>query len=362
LENLDLFTLTFRAPRATLWFSVSDRLLDSPLPSAVFFESSLLQPVIAVPFHSLLRPLRLLSSCLLGALLLSGAHAADKKILLIAGPPSHAPGAHEHNAGVLLLQKCLRGTPGLKTEVALNGWPKDPKVFDGVDAILIYADGGVRHIALQDENLKTLRNALAKGAGLGLLHYAVEPTIEKGQKEFLEWVGGAFEINWSVNPHWDAHFKELPKHPVTRGVNPFTIRDEWYFNMRFVDERKRITPLLVATPDASTTSRPDGHHSGNPFVRALVARGEPVTLAWGFERPNGGRGFGFTGGHYHENWGNDDFRKLVLNAILWLARMDVPAGGVESTVTAEDLKQNLDPKPVRKETPAKKGPAREKKK
>lgn len=310
---------------------------------------------------AVLRCIHLLATTLLSAALLATASAADKKVLLIAGPPSHGPGAHEHNAGVLLLQKCLRGTPGIKTEIALNGWPKDPKAFDNVDAVLIYADGGVRHIALQEDNLNVLRAALARGAGLGLLHYAVEPTLEKGQKEFLEWVGGAFEINWSVNPHWDAHFKELPKHPVTRGVKPFTIRDEWYFNMRFVDGQKGVTPLLVATPDASTISRPDGHHSGNPHVRALVTRGEPVVVAWGFTRPNGGRGFGFTGGHFHENWGNDDFRKLVLNAIVWLAKMDVPAQGVPSKVTAEDLKQNLDPKPVKKDA-AKKDQSRDKKK
>jgi hypothetical protein len=267
----------------------------------------------------------------------------DKKVLLIAGPPSHGPGAHEHNAGILLLQKCLAGVPNLKTQVALNGWPKDPAAFDDADAIIIYADGGVRHIALQDDNLAVLERALSKGAGLGLLHYAVEPTLEKGQPEFLRWVGGAYEIHWSVNPHWQANFKSLPTHPVTRGVQAFSILDEWYFNMRFVDGMKGVTPLLVAVPDASTTSRPDGHHSGNPTVRAMVARGDPQTVSWAYQRANGGRGFGFTGGHFHSNWGNEHVRRLVLNAVLWLAQMDVPAAGVQSTVTEADLAANLDP-------------------
>lgn len=270
---------------------------------------------------------------------------APKKVLLIAGPPSHGPGAHEHNAGVLLLQKCLAGVPGLKTEVALNGFPKDPGTFNDVDAVLIYADGGVKHVALNDTNLAALRGAVDRGAGLALLHYAVEPTIAKGQKEFLEWIGGAFEIHWSVNPHWDAEFKQLPDHPVTRGVRPFTLRDEWYFHMRFVEAMRGVIPLLSAVPPASTMSRPDGPHSGNPHVRAAVAKGDPQVVAWGFERPNGGRGFGFTGGHFHQNWGQNDFRKLVLNAILWTAKLEVPAGGVVSRVTEDDLKQNLDPKP-----------------
>ena len=53
-------------------------------------------------------------------------------------------------------------------------------------------------------------------------------------------------------------------------------------------------------------------------------------MAWARQRPDGGRGFGFTGGHDHWNWGDDDFRKLVLNAIVWTAKLDVPAEGVPS--------------------------------
>lgn len=292
--------------------------------------------------------LRVTLVCVMSAFIAITTHAADKKVLLIAGPPSHGPGQHEHNAGVLLLQKCLSNVSGLKTEVVLGGWPKDPAMLNGVDAIIIFADGGPRHIAIQDDHLQMLEQALSKGAGLGLLHYAVEPTKEKGQAEFLKWVGGAFEINWSVNPHWDAQFKSLPNHPITRGVKPFTIRDEWYFNMRFAEPRKGLIPILVATPDASTMSRKDGPHEGNAYVREAVARGDQQTVAWAYERAGGGRGFGFTGAHFHSNWGQDDFRKLVLNAVLWLAKMNVPANGVQSTVTADELAANLDPKPARK--------------
>jgi hypothetical protein len=302
--------------------------------------------------NALLVPLRLLFCCVLPLIAAAALHGANKKVLLIAGPPSHGAGQHEHNAGVLLLQKCLADVSGLKTEIALGGWPKNDSALNNVDAIIIFADGGPRHVALQDEHLKRLDQALANGAGLGLLHYAVEPTLELGQTEFLKWIGGAFEINWSVNPHWHAEFKSLPKHPLTRGVKPFTILDEWYFNMRFVEGKRGVTPILVAVPDASTTSRPDGHHSGNPTVRAAVAKGESQTVAWAYERSNGGRGFGFTGAHFHSNWGNENFRKIALNAILWLAKMEVPANGVESKVSAEDLAANLDPKPVRAKSEA----------
>src|SRR5205814_1232596 len=57
-----------------------------------------------------------------------------------------------------------------------------------------------------------------------------------------------YETGFSTNPHWKAEFKELPDHPIARGVKPFSIQDEWYFNIRFAPESKKVTPILKATP------------------------------------------------------------------------------------------------------------------
>lgn len=276
------------------------------------------------------------------ALMVSG---ADKKIVFIAGKPSHRSGEHEHRAGCLLLQECLKNVPGVTSVVYSNGWPADAKAaFEGAAAIVVYCDGGGGHPLLQEDRLKTIGALMDQGVGLACLHYGVEPTIPKGQKEFLDWIGGAFEINWSVNPHWVADFKKFPDHPISRGVKPFAINDEWYFNMRFRDGMKGVTPILSAVPVASTTNRNDGPHEGNPAVRELVARGEATHVAWATERVDGGRGFGFTGGHFHKNWGDENVRKLVLNAILWTAKVEVPQDGVVSQVTEAQLQANLDDK------------------
>lgn len=280
-------------------------------------------------------------------LLQSDAIAADaKNILMIAGKPSHGPGQHEHNAGVQLLAKCLKesGLP-LDVKFTLSGaWPS-PEDMAKAGTILIYSDGGGGHPALQENRLEQLDKEMKRGAGFVCLHYAVEPTIPKGNKEFIDWLGGAFEINWSVNPHWDANFKALPQHPISSGVKPFTTNDEWYFHMRFRPDMKGVTPILSDVAPDSTMSRADGAHSGNPAVREEVKNKVPQHVAWAVQRDDGGRGFGFTGGHYHKGWANDDQRKLVLNAILWTAKLDVPAEGVKSAVTEEDMKSNLDPKP-----------------
>lgn len=271
---------------------------------------------------------------------------AKKQILMIAGKPSHGPGQHEHNAGVQLLAKCLKES-GLPVEVkfTLGGaWPAAEDLAKA-DTILIYSDGGGGHPALQENRLEQLDKEMKRGAGFVCLHYAVEPTIPKGNKEFIDWLGGAFEINWSVNPHWDANFKKLPDHPISNGVKPFSTNDEWYFHMRFRPGMKGVTPILSDVAPDSTMSRADGAHSGNPAVREEVKNKVPQHVAWAVQRDDGGRGFGFTGGHYHKGWANDDQRKLVLNAILWTARADVPAAGVPSKVTEADMLANLDPKP-----------------
>jgi len=270
--------------------------------------------------------------------------AADKRIVMIAGKPSHGPGEHEYRAGLLLFQKCLTEVPGITVEVYSNGWPADESALKDAAAVVFYTDGGVGHPAFQAGHAQQLGALMKQGAGLVCLHYSVEPTIENGQSELVDWLGGCFEINHSVNPVWVADFKTLPEHPITRGVKPFQQRDEWYFNMRFRDGMTGVTPILTAVPTPFTMSRPDGPHEGNPAVRGAVHRGEPQTLAWAAERADGGRGFGFTGGHYHRSWGDDNKRKLVLNAILWVAKVEVPPDGVQSSVTAADLAQNLDPK------------------
>jgi type 1 glutamine amidotransferase len=209
---------------------------------------------------------------------------------------------------------------------------------------VIYSDGGEGHPLLRDHRLETLAGAIKHGAGLVCIHYAVEPIKARGEKEFLDWIGGCFEIDWSVNPTWKADYRTLPQHPITRGVNPFKIEDEWYFHMRFHNGMTGVTPILSAVAPPSTMDRRDGPHEGNPAVRESVKNGETQHMAWAFERADDGRGFGFTGGHYHRSWGNDDLRKLVLNAILWTAKVEVPKDGVTSHVTAEDLKKNLDVK------------------
>jgi len=270
--------------------------------------------------------------------------AAKTKVLFIAGRPSHGPGEHEHRAGCMLLAKKLEeGMPNIDAEVSWYGWPEDESVFDGVAAVVMYCDGGPGHYV--NQHLDFVEGLVNKGVGIVCIHYGVEVPIGPSGEKFLQWIGGYFETDWSVNPHWDANYETLPDHPITRGVTPFAINDEWYYHMRFPEGMTNVTPILTDLPPPSTLTRPDDAHAGNPSVRQAIANGEEQHMAWAIQRPDGGRGFGFTGGHFHRNWQDDNFRKLVLNAITWCARVDVPANGVVSrTPTDEEMKENLDDK------------------
>lgn len=290
------------------------------------------------------------------------AAVAGKKIVFLAGKRSHGYGAHEHYAGCVLLAKSLEAAmPGYETTVYKYDWPEDESAFDDVDCIISYSDGGKRHPF--NNHLEQVDALANRGVGIVCIHYGVETVKGEPGNKFVEWIGGCFEPNWSVNPHWSANFTELPEHPITRGVEPFEIEDEWYYHMRFRDEMQGVTPILSAIPPASTLDRPDGPHSGNPHVRKTI--GQLQHVAWAAEREDGGgRGFGLTGGHWHWNWGDDNLRKVMLNAIVWTANGEVPENGVEDEPkTIEVLKENQDfeaPEGFDFENPKRRGKRRKK--
>ena len=283
------------------------------------------------------------------------ARTADKRIVLIAGRPSHPPGMHEFRAGCLLFQKALSSFPGVTVQVYDMGWPAkqvngervdDSAALDNADAVLIFSDGGKGHPAIQGDRAKVLDALAARGAGLGFAHYAVEVPAGAPGETMHRWSGGYYETYYSVNPMWKPAFEKLPNHPITRGVGPFATHDEWYFNMRWTPDaatKSRITPILVATPSDEVRKGPYVSPRG-PYDHIIADSGRAETMMWAYERPDGGRSFGFTGGHTHANWGDPNQRRIMLNALLWLAKVEVPARGVQDTIAEADLTMNLDDK------------------
>lgn len=294
--------------------------------------------------------LKTLLLAVFSALLTVPASAQDKaKIVFISGEPSHGSMAHEHRAGNMILADALNRS-GLAVQTVLvphPGYPEDTSILRDAATVVIFCTGHKGHVL--SPRLDEFDKLMKSGTGVVMIHWATE--AEKGNpgEKFLEWMGGFCDLNWSVNPHWTPKFKDFPNHPIANGVKPFSVNDEWYYHMRFVDGLKGVTPILSDIPPPETLRRPDGERSGNPYVRSAVANGEKQHVAWAYERPTGGRGFGFTGAHNHVNWQDENFRKVVLNAILWTANMDVPKEGCPShSVSDSQIKENLDDKSSRK--------------
>ena len=257
----------------------------------------------------LLLPLLLAIAC--PFLISANKEAGDdkkKKIVFIAGNRSHASGEHEFRAGCMLLADALNKQSGLPVEAVVVGadWKKDKSVLEGADSIVIYADG-TSGIGGQWEYLDGLAK---KGVGMMFMHYAVHPSKEQGHKYYQPWIGGAMESGWSVNPHWFAEMEVDKDHQISRGVPPkFECLDELYYNMRFLEDRSKVLDLVTAVPTRERMRR----YINLWNKHGVEGLGKRHTVMWGHQRDNGGRGAGFTGGHYHHCWAIDGFRTVVLN-------------------------------------------------
>jgi type 1 glutamine amidotransferase len=249
-----------------------------------------------------------------------------RKIVLIAGPlDSHPQDTHEYERTIVLLKHCMESSDvfrGVRVDLVFGGWPSDPAALDDADSILLTSGGCDRkledHPLYVGDHLQCLERQMKRGCGIIFLHWS---TFHPSQHHDLitEAVGGYFDFETGPPPsRWASRIETrdwsttigAPDHPISRGVKPFALKEEFYYRLRFRDEDPRLRFILLK----------DG--------------GEPRSSAvgWAVERKDGGRGFGFTGGHFFANWWLPDFRRLVLNALAWTAKIEVPAGGVESAL------------------------------
>jgi hypothetical protein len=268
------------------------------------------------------------------------APAGTKRVMFIAAKGGHGGrGSHEFNVGGLYLARTLNAVYPQAWAVVHTD-DRWPEACANQDAIVVLLNHGGR--AAADPRIA---DAIRRRAGFMAIHFGVE--VEKGPQgdAYLDWIGGYFEQFWSVNPHWKAAVAPHAGHPTARGLAPFTLDDEWYYHMRFRDGMKGVTPILSAVPPPSTVHSKDNPtpRGGNPDVWRAVQAGAPQHLAWAYERPDGGRGYGFTGYHVFANLGDDSFRTALLNGAAWVAGLEVPERGVPSApLSAADLEAMLD--------------------
>jgi type 1 glutamine amidotransferase len=261
------------------------------------------------------------------------APAQGKKIVFLAGPKDHGvEGRHEYEKDLRALASALTSAPnleGVTTEIHVGKAPRDPAVYADAAAIVIESssdrDARETHPLFPPEQetknrtydqatlefLKMIDGRARAGMGIAILHYANWVEHWVARRYYLDWTGGLWVQGGSRNPvdQWRMTPK-TPDHPILRGVKEWSYRDEVFSRFFLPTDLKRIE-LIVGTPAKS----PIG----------------PQLASWAYEREGGGRAFVMGGVDFHDNMATvDDFRRLLLNGIVWSAGMDVPAGGVES--------------------------------
>jgi len=229
-------------------------------------------------------------------------------LLVGQGPDGHPPGTHEFMAGVKVLEKLLSSTHGLQTTVvkADEPWTEGPALIDKADGIVMFVTQGAEWMQMNPERHAALKRLAQRRGAIVALHWAVGAKDAKyieGQLELLGGTRGGPQRKYKVL-ETDVKIADR-KHPVVTGLNDFRINDEFYYRLDFVKPAGSIQPLLTARIDDNDE-----------------------TVCWSWERPDRGRSFGFVGLHFHGNWQRPEYRRLVVQGILWTLRLPIPHEGV----------------------------------
>jgi type 1 glutamine amidotransferase len=233
-----------------------------------------------------------------------------------------------------MLATALESSPnlkGVKVEVVVGKAPTDPAAYADVAAIVIESSSDrdarethplfppepetTKHTYDQAtlEFLKGIDARAKAGMGVVVFHYANWAEHWVARRYYLDWTGGLWVQGVSRNPvdQWTMTPKS-PDHPILRGVKEWNYRDEVFCRFHLPVDLKR-SELILATPAKAPTG--------------------PQIASWAYEREGGGRGFVYGGADFHDNMSRvEDYRRFLLNGIVWAAGMEVPAGGVQSTV------------------------------
>jgi hypothetical protein len=242
-------------------------------------------------------------------------------------------GHHDYLAGCALLAHLLEQTPGVRAIVIPGGWPEDERVLDTARALVSYGGGGRKQAVLASaQRIERLQGLVDRGAGIAMIHQAVSFPPDLARRA-TGWIGGVHVAGRSARGHWTTHHEAFPTHPVTRGVDPWTIRDGWLTEIQFTDDMCGITPLVWSTR----------------VQRGSSDAGARDVVSWIYERPDGGRSFCFTGLDAHAAWSAPGVRRLVVNGTLWSAGLPVPETGAPCAVDPAALQRYLTPRGSRRE-------------
>ncbi len=243
---------------------------------------------------------------------------AKRLLLLGQGPDGHPSATHEYLAGQKILARCLERSPGLTVEIvrADEPWTEGPDLLAKADGAVLFLSEGAKWIQNEPRRLDAFSRLAARGGALAGLHWGI------GTKEAAP-IDNCLKLLGGCHGGPDRRFAVIeeplrpvePRHPITTGLEPLRVRDEFYFRLKFAPGKNEVRPLLT-----------------------VPIEGRDETVAWAWQRPDGGRSFGFSGLHFHDNWRHAFYRRLVVQGVLWSLQLPIPPAGAEVEVDEEELK------------------------
>ena len=157
-----------------------------------------------------------------------------------------------------------------------------------------------------------------KGIGISIFHYTMwvenwvgTPLLSQLARRALD----SLRLTQSGR-HMEDGAASTSSIRFSSGVKPWSFRDE-VFSRYFLFDNPKRTELMEGTPTNANN-------------------GAPRPVSWVYERPDGGRSFVWGGSDFHDNMHSvEDYRRYLLNGIIWTAKIDVPAEGVAAPAPPE---------------------------
>lgn len=234
-----------------------------------------------------------------------------KRVLLLGqSPDGHPPSTHEYMAGVKLLADCLKPVSDIETVIvrADDPWSEGPELIAEADGVVLFLSEGAKWIQSDPRRMQAMVKLAERQGGLVVLHWGMGTRDAEFIEGFVNLFGGCHggpDRKYQVLANAQVNIVDA-KHPVVRGVKPFRLlREEFYYRLKFAKPESTITSLLQTEIE-----------------------GNPETVCWAWQRPDGGRSFGFSGGHFHANWERLQYRRLMAQAVLWTVNLPIPENGL----------------------------------
>ncbi len=234
------------------------------------------------------------------------AGAPKKRVLLLwQNPDGHPKDTHEYQLGQKILKRELDKFAALDVKLANadEPWKDGPELLAKADAVVLFTSEGAKWLNANPDRLAAFQACAKRKAGLTVLHWGMGTKDAKNIQPFVDLFGGCHGGPDRKYQVVSTDARIVGKHPILNGLADFKVRDEFYYTLKFA---KKKAPLLNVTID-----------------------GESHSVAWALEREGGGRSFGFSGLHFHENWQMPEYRRLVTQGVLWTVEVPIPKDGID---------------------------------